>query len=144
MSVESGIGVACGCLPGCKPLMNKMFPRIFATTSQASGYPRQSGKNPAKQMSTPSQSGQDSVQLQTSNQDVILVEKTFDLESGLQLPAAPPPSRQGLRPPSRLMFGRSARKYGELDEGSNSSMEMIILQRGSVDERYWTRDGRQF
>jgi hypothetical protein len=144
MSVESGIGVACGCLPGCKPLMNKMFPRIFGTTSQASGYPRQSGQNPAKQISSPWQSGQDSIQLQSSNLDVILVEKTFDLESGQQLPVAPPPSRQGLRPPSRLTFGKSARQYGELDDGSNSSMEMIILQRGSVDERHWARDGRNF
>jgi hypothetical protein len=143
MSVESGIGVACGCLPGCKPLMNKMFPRIFNTTSQASGYPRQSGKNPAKQISSLSQSGQDSIQTQSSNRDVILVEKTFDLESGRQLPAAPPSSRH-LRPPSRLAFGRSARKHGDLDDGSNSSMEMIIIQRDSVDERHWARSGRKF
>jgi hypothetical protein len=75
---------------------------------------------------------------------VVLSEKQQDLESGMQLPAPPPPSRQATRPPSRLAFGRSGRGYGELDEESNSSTEMIILQRGSVDERYWSRDGRKF
>lgn len=41
MSVESGIGVACGCLPGCKPLMNRLFPRFFGTANDsANQYPR--------------------------------------------------------------------------------------------------------
>lgn len=49
MSVESGVGVACGCLPGCKPLMNRMFPRIFANTSQNS-YPRPNAQDRVKQL----------------------------------------------------------------------------------------------
>ncbi|KAH7067240.1 hypothetical protein BKA63DRAFT_581953 [Paraphoma chrysanthemicola] len=49
MSVESGVGVACGCLPGCKPLMNRMFPRIFGNTSQNS-YPRPSAQDRVKQL----------------------------------------------------------------------------------------------
>jgi hypothetical protein len=144
MSVESGVGVACGCLPGCKPFMNKLFPRLFGTAIQSSGYPRPSGQTLGKQVSSPFQSGQDSVQLNSLNRDVIVTEKAHDLESGKQLPPPPPPSRQNLRPPSRLAFGRNGRTYGELDDGSNSSTEMIILQRGSTDERYWSHDNRKF
>lgn len=33
MSIETGIGILCGCLPGCKPLMSRMFPRVFGTIS---------------------------------------------------------------------------------------------------------------
>lgn len=41
MCVEGGIGIVCGCLPGCKPLMNKLFPRYFGTSNNSSGsYPR--------------------------------------------------------------------------------------------------------
>lgn len=41
MCVEGGIGIVCGCLPGCKPLMNKLFPRYFETTNNSSGsHPR--------------------------------------------------------------------------------------------------------
>ncbi|KAH7084010.1 hypothetical protein FB567DRAFT_499647 [Paraphoma chrysanthemicola] len=35
-AVESCVGVACGCLPGCKPLMSKLFPRVFGATTQNS------------------------------------------------------------------------------------------------------------
>ncbi|ORY17072.1 hypothetical protein BCR34DRAFT_451881, partial [Clohesyomyces aquaticus] len=33
MSIEAGVGIACGCLPGCKPLMSQLFPCIFGTTT---------------------------------------------------------------------------------------------------------------
>lgn len=50
MSVESSIGIACGCLPGCKPLMNKLFPRYFGTINNSSNqYPRRWQHNHAKQ-----------------------------------------------------------------------------------------------
>jgi hypothetical protein len=57
------------------------------------------------------------------------------------MPPLPPPSRQERRT-SRLAFSRSGRRYGELDGSDGSSDEMIILQRGSVDERYtgWRGD----
>lgn len=51
MCVESGIGIACGCLPGCKPLMNRLFPTYFAATSNSSDqYPRRWQHNHAKQV----------------------------------------------------------------------------------------------
>lgn len=51
MCVESGVGIACGCLPGCKPLMNRLFPRYFATTNNSSDqYPRRWQQNHGKQL----------------------------------------------------------------------------------------------
>lgn len=41
MCVEGAIGIVCGCLPGCKPLLNKLFPSYFGTSNNSSGsYPR--------------------------------------------------------------------------------------------------------
>lgn len=52
MCVETGVGIACGCLPGCKPLMNRLFPRYFGTTNHSSNsYPRRWQQNHAKQIS---------------------------------------------------------------------------------------------
>lgn len=51
MCVESGIGIVCGCLPGCKPLMNKLFPRYFGTTNNSSNdHPRRWQPNYSKQI----------------------------------------------------------------------------------------------
>lgn len=51
MCAETGVGIACGCLPGCKPLMNRLFPRYFATTNCSSNqYPRRWQHNHAKQI----------------------------------------------------------------------------------------------
>lgn len=53
MSAEGSIGIACGCLPGCKPLMNRLFPRYFGTTNNSSNsnqYPRRWQHNHAKQI----------------------------------------------------------------------------------------------
>ncbi|KAF1929973.1 uncharacterized protein M421DRAFT_381924 [Didymella exigua CBS 183.55] len=50
MCVEGGIGIVCGCLPGCKPLMNKLFPRYFEATNNGSqSYPRRWQPNYSKQ-----------------------------------------------------------------------------------------------
>jgi hypothetical protein len=63
MSVESGVGVACGCLPGCKPFMNRMFPRIFASSSSQTSYTRQRiAQNPEKRVDTGSSSLQSYVE----------------------------------------------------------------------------------
>ncbi|KAF2472809.1 uncharacterized protein BDR25DRAFT_200116, partial [Lindgomyces ingoldianus] len=32
IAIETSIGIVCGCLPACKPLMSKMLPQIFATS----------------------------------------------------------------------------------------------------------------
>lgn len=51
MCVETGVGIACGCLPGCKPLFNRCFPRYFGTTNNSFGsYPRRWQHNHAKQI----------------------------------------------------------------------------------------------
>lgn len=66
-------------------------------------------------------------------------------EKNLEAPRAPPPSRQAaFRPESRLEFGRGVRHYGQVEEESDSSEDLIILQRGSMgDERYWSQLGKK-
>jgi hypothetical protein len=32
VAIETSIGIICGCLPACKPLMSKMLPHIFTST----------------------------------------------------------------------------------------------------------------
>jgi hypothetical protein len=148
MSVESGVGVACGCLPGCKPLMNRMFPRIFASTSQSNSYPRPSAaaqaRFAAKNLEASGSSGASESyhmqSLKSNGQGTVVDEKLT------ALPAAPPPSRQSTRPPARLAFSRgdrTQRRYGVLDDVSDSSSEMIILQRRSEDQRGWDKSGRK-
>lgn len=39
VTVEISLGVICGCLPGIRPLMSQLFPRVFGTMSNISkGY----------------------------------------------------------------------------------------------------------
>jgi hypothetical protein len=151
MSVESGVGVACGCLPGCKPLMNRMFPRIFVSTSQSSSRPSRkmaaaknidsSGASESYAMQSLREGGEGVVIDEKRNVNVRAGEGSSQeadlvrIEVERSLPPAPPPSRQDRRT-SRLVFSRGGRRYGELQGSDGSSDEMIILQRGSVDERY--------
>jgi hypothetical protein len=153
MSVESGVGVACGCLPGCKPLMNRLFPRIFASTSQSSSRPSARALAAGKNISSSNATGESYVMqsLRDGGEGVVIDEKRPGIPAGdavkdlgvndveKALPIAPPPTvvvRQERRM-SRLGFSRN-RRYGEC-EGSDGSSEIIILQRGSVDEREWRR-----
>jgi hypothetical protein len=159
MSVESGVGVACGCLPGCKPLMNRMFPRIFTSTTQSSSRP---SRRPGAAKNIDSTGASESYAMQSlrdGGEGVVIDEKRnanvgvnegrrqeMEMEMVREeversMPPPPPPSRQERRT-SRLAFSRSGRRYGELDGSDGSSDEMIILQRGSVDERYtgWRGD----
>ncbi|KZM24329.1 hypothetical protein ST47_g4538 [Ascochyta rabiei] len=40
MSAESCVGIVCGCFPGCKPMLNRLFPQYFRTTNNSSNqYP---------------------------------------------------------------------------------------------------------
>jgi hypothetical protein len=138
MSVESGVGVACGCLPGCKPLMNRMFPRIFASTSQANSYPRPSAAAQARAARKLEASGSSST-AESYHMQSLHSNGPGEIISEKQLPAPPPPSRQAVRPPSKLAFSRADRHYGVLDDVSDTSSEMIILQRRSEDQRLWER-----
>jgi hypothetical protein len=36
MAMETNIGIICGCLPGCKPLMSRIFPKLFRSTEGSS------------------------------------------------------------------------------------------------------------
>ncbi|KAI4664705.1 uncharacterized protein J4E79_003003 [Alternaria viburni] len=142
MSVESGVGVICGCLPGCKPLMNKLFPRVFGNTSQASSRRRPSnnflgGKFAPTSSSSAGKSEQGSYRMQAfqSRPDVrrgATMEKRPQPDVEKQLPPPPQPSHQGLRPPSRAAFTgrRQGDAYRELQgNGSDSSIEIFLLQR---------------
>lgn len=104
--------------------MNHLFPRVFASTSQSSSRPRAINK---KFASSSSGAG-GSYALGSVRSDVVISN-----EKSAQLPAPPPPSRQTVRPVSRMGWRRE-RRYGELEDedGSDDSSDMIILQRGSV------------
>jgi hypothetical protein len=142
MSVESGVGVACGCLPGCKPLMNKMFPRVFGNTSQSSSRRRPStnvlgGKSGPTSSSSAGKSEHGSHCMQPlhprpDNRHGATPEKRQQPDAEKQLPAPPQPSHQGLRPPSRTALAgrRKGDAYRELQSsGSDSSIEIFLLQR---------------
>ncbi|KAI4921902.1 hypothetical protein J4E90_000330 [Alternaria incomplexa] len=142
MSVESGVGVICGCLPGCKPLMNKLFPRVFGNTSQASSRRRPSnnflgGKFAPTSSSSAGKSEQGSYRMKPiqSRPEIrrgATMEKRPQPDVEKQLPAPPQPSHQGLRPPSRAAFTgrRQGDAYRELQgNGSDSSVEIFLLQR---------------
>ncbi|KAL1799857.1 hypothetical protein ACET3X_000199 [Alternaria dauci] len=139
MSVESGVGVVCGCLPGCKPLMNKMFPRAFGNTSQSSSRRRPSANFLSKKLSSSSAANSEQgsyrmqpLQSRPDNRRDITPEKRSQPYVKKQLPVPPQPSYQSLRPPSGTTFTsrRQAEAYKELqDNESDSSIEIFLLQR---------------
>ncbi|KAH8691763.1 hypothetical protein GQ44DRAFT_719929 [Phaeosphaeriaceae sp. PMI808] len=137
MSVESGVGVACGCLPGCKPLMNKMFPRIFATTHQSSSYrrPVPLGAKQLEAGASPSSSRsheQESFHMELLRTGVVVAETPKEDNKHTR----PPPTHRNDRNSSRLGFGRSGRSSrvgANRDDASDASTEFIILQRASED-----------
>ncbi|KAL6709653.1 hypothetical protein ACN47E_001081 [Coniothyrium glycines] len=139
MSVESGIGVACGCLPGCKPLLNKLFPRVFASSTQNS-YGRPSAKDRVKQLRSDESSQpsklkdfEGSYQLRALDQDEIVQE--FKHDRNLSVPVPPPGNMsQPVRTHRKSVPSTSRKEIWEQDDISDSSTEFIILQRGS---RQW-------
>ncbi|KAF2852107.1 hypothetical protein T440DRAFT_393792 [Plenodomus tracheiphilus IPT5] len=143
MSVESGVGVACGCLPGCKPLMNHLFPRIFANSTQNS-YPRPSAQDRVRQLQT----GSSSQKSGANERDAYPLKSLAEDETGfviptqwqnntLERPTALQPSllRQGLRAFNLSGTEDSVRGLKELDSISDASSDLIILQRGSAHGR---------
>ena len=128
MSIESGVGVACGCLPGCKPMMNKMFPRIFANSSHPSSYPRRSAHFRARKGVQEFSSGARSEQMSYNQkeEDPSAMEKAIrrDTPSTHQAMATSKslPLHPGIRPPSRAAFPGGRREgYSELDNESEDS-----------------------
>jgi hypothetical protein len=140
MSVEGGVGVACGCLPGCKPLMNKLFPRVFGNKSQSSLRHRPSenfvvGKSAPTSSSSAAKSKQESHGMQIfppgdRGSMIAGEQQQSDIEE--RLPTVPQSSHQGLQPPSRSTFtGRRPVDAYRVLQGneSDSSMEISLLQR---------------
>lgn len=127
MSIETGIGIVCGCFPGCKPLMSRMFPRVFGTTSSGSnGLPR--NERVQKETVSSGMSGNlervgssfEMYSWGTSGQDMILPSKRSefpqnasscrDLRTG---PLIPPPSAR-CNPKKEIYWPPiPCRQYGE-------------------------------
>ncbi|KAF1942315.1 hypothetical protein EJ02DRAFT_345760 [Clathrospora elynae] len=148
MSVEGGVGVACGCLPGCKPLMNRMFPRIFANPSQSSAYRRPSARDRFKKIGVASSSTicsgprqKESFKLQSLSSDdkgMMVKENGRDMKVEKHLPRRPSIPPPGLQVPSRIAVAQNSgrRQLGVLDDVSDGSNEFIILQQNAADSKY--------
>ena len=144
MTVEAGVGVVCGCLPGCKPLMSRMFPRVFGTVSNSNAQAYQ--QTPGKMLSDSSQSslpfarrssnrsaaGSSKLQRQGSN---LTHHRFADDALDKPLPTIPEPVTQMPQRPARLSFGRFRRGSRGFDYVQRGSEEMFIMQRLPEDRR---------
>jgi hypothetical protein len=144
MTVEAGVGVVCGCLPGCKPLMSRMFPRVFGTVSNsnAQAYDQTPGKmlsgssqgslSFARRPSNRSAVASSNLQRQRSN----LAQNRFtDDALDKPLPTIPEPLPRMPQRVQSLSFGRfrrGSRGYDYVDRGSE---EMFIMQKLPGDRR---------
>lgn len=43
VAIENSVGIICGCIPGCKPLLAKLAPLVFGSTNATSGTQSNSG-----------------------------------------------------------------------------------------------------
>jgi hypothetical protein len=146
MSVETCLGIVCGCLPGCKPLMSRMFPQVFGTPSNRSNsgprYPRQ-----VKEMLSSDGSGTlhstkaSSFQLQSLNsggKGMVFPpdQSRYDWhgreERDVQIviPRRPAPARFGSDNANAWRLPREGDARSN-DDCSDGSEEFIILQRQS-------------
>lgn len=139
MSVESGVGVACGCLPGCKPLMNRMFPRVFNSSTQNS-WPHPSAHDRIRELQVASSSQKSDV----VERNAYPLKSLGEDETGFVVPAQwqqnnalrptalqPSLSRQGMKPHSMTSTSESVKGLRELDSMSDASSDFIVLQQGS-------------
>lgn len=152
MAAESGMGIACGCLPGCKPLMSRLFPRVFGTSALAS-EPRRSKRKEAVELS-PWGSGASVPQsrtersqsfgiqsLQSGGNGTILKQEEYRVEWEREL------ERQRNSASSKMMNFSARHSIGMGPDGvaaegyseSHSSQELIILQGTAADEEYRRR-----
>ncbi len=146
MSVEIGIGIVCGCLPACKPLLSKIFPRIFINGSGDNSYPRPSKQirmNNMNASNTQPRSGfytRDIQEIVSTDRDVVLREedknKVFCKTFQISAPSSRLPSVEITRPASSKA-GSMLRRPSAV---SDTSSDVIILQRSPEDERYWRRN----
>lgn len=115
ISIETSIGIVCGCLPGCKPLFGRIWPSIFApsgSTNKKSSYAlsNRNNKPPSK-----SADGQ-------SFPFQIVKDQDFEISHG----GGSCGSKLGSSSTSKAR----GRKNAELDEVSLDSGEWIMMQKG--------------
>jgi hypothetical protein len=140
MSVEASVGIACGCLPGCKPLLSRMFPRFFGSTS---GDFNSRTPEPATNSNSNS-SSRNSVPLSILSGDVVVKKVSYNVEysdaetarkwrspSTIPPPPPPPTAIQSRRASFSRKLGLPHRgqrdeEFGEWQD--DSSQELIILQ----------------
>ncbi|KAI8933452.1 hypothetical protein NX059_010066 [Plenodomus lindquistii] len=130
MSVESNFGVICGCLPGCKPLMNRLFPRIFASSSTSS-YPRPSAQERVRELqSSQGAREHDAYPLKSLAEDEtgFVMPVQWKKEGGGRVLSGEQVRRAYLGSGK----GESVRGLKELDSASDVSEEMGVGQSGKV------------
>jgi hypothetical protein len=117
--------------------MNRIFPRLFGTTTQGSRPSAQA--RAAKKLGAESSSHvTGSVPLSTLNtgdRDVVVTEKPQDLESGFgaKITALPPmPAARQNR--GDVIASNAKRGLQDLDEASNASTELIIQDSKQVEQ----------
>ncbi|KAF2646758.1 hypothetical protein P280DRAFT_416305 [Massarina eburnea CBS 473.64] len=144
-SLETSLAIACGCLPGCKPLMSRLFPRVFGTTvsrDNSNARPSNSFFSPKYLSSSSGTAHSQSFQLQSLDsqhaEGVIVKQQEFSvkrMDAGLAKSHMP-------RRQSKVSVGRLVRRGEErLGDGEGSdddSQEFIILQGrpSTEDEKY--------
>ncbi|KAJ4358702.1 uncharacterized protein N0V89_003286 [Didymosphaeria variabile] len=146
MSVETCIGIVCGCLPGCKPLMSRLLPQVFGISSNRdNNRPRDQGRVKeitASEGSRTVDSTKASFQLQSLNSGgrglVILPNQSgYAMNSqekrdmGVVNPKRPAPA---MFKADKSIAWRNSRdnNFGGEDEDFNESQEFIVLQRQST------------
>jgi hypothetical protein len=145
MAVEAGVGVICGCLPGCKPLMSLMLPRVFGNTSNSNSqaYHRHT---PGKALGSWSQNSFPSVRRPShrsagstsklQRQDSNLTQDRFMSEKYEKpLPSIPEPVVQIPRRSRGMSFGRIRRGSRGFHDIESGSEEIFIMQRIPADRR---------
>jgi hypothetical protein len=136
MSVEASVGIACGCLPGCKPLLSRMFPRFFGSTS--GDFNSHTPEPPTNS----NNSSHNSVPLSILSRDVVVKKVSYNVEYSdavtarkWRLPSTPPPPPPTAVQSRRASFsrklglphrGQKDEEFGEWQD--DSSQELIILQ----------------
>ncbi|KAL5381811.1 hypothetical protein DPSP01_006994 [Paraphaeosphaeria sporulosa] len=147
MSIETCLGIVCGCLPGCKPLMSRLFPQVFGTPSNRSNsgparYPRQVKEILSSNDSRTLQGTEASFQLQSLNSggkgmvippDAKRFEWSGREEREVEVTIPRRPGQAMFRSEKQNSAWRTPcdREFHGNGNDSNGSQEFIILQRQS-------------
>ena len=146
MSVETCIGIVCGCLPGCKPLMSRVFPQFFGTATNGSDR-RPRNRGAIKEIMSSGASGilestQPSFQLQGLNsggEGIIVSSDPQGVQQNtrqdryvrIEIPRRPIPVFHKADHVDDWRSGPDG-VFGGDDSDSNESQDIVILQRQST------------